>query len=79
MDRDRSAAGEIRTAANHLRLAVNGSYKAELHEAAAALRERDGGSSDAAVLAEFTGRLVDLLDVLSEGRAGRRPVSASSR
>jgi hypothetical protein len=66
MARDRSAAGEIRTAANHLRLAVNGSYKAEMYEAVAALRERDGGPSDAAALADFRGHLADLLDVLSE-------------
>jgi hypothetical protein len=66
MARDRGAAGEIRTAANHLRIAVNGSYPAEVQEAAAALRERDGGPSDAAAMANFRGYLADLLDLLSE-------------
>lgn len=66
MARDRTAAGEIRTAASHLRLAVNGGYPAEMLEAVAALRERDGGPSDTAGLADFRGYLADLLDVLSE-------------
>jgi hypothetical protein len=66
MARDPGAAGEIRTSANHLRLAVNGSYPAEVIEAVAALRERDGGGSDAAAVADFRGYLADLLDVLDE-------------
>lgn len=67
MARDRRVAGEIRSAANHLRLAVNGSYPAEVGEAVAALRERDGGRPDATELADFRGRLADVLDVLEEG------------
>jgi hypothetical protein len=66
MARDRGATGEIRTAANHLRLAVNGSYPAEVAEAVAALRERDGGPTDEAALADFRGYLADLLDVISD-------------
>jgi hypothetical protein len=66
MTRDRAAAGEVRTAANHLRLAVNGGYPAEVAEAVAALRERDGGSPDDRVrVAEFRGILADLLDVIT--------------
>jgi hypothetical protein len=66
MAHDRSAAGDICTAASRLRLAVNGGYPAEMLEAVAALRERDGSLSDAAALAELRGYLADLLDVLSE-------------
>jgi hypothetical protein len=65
MARDRRAAGAICNAANHLRLAVDGGHAGEVQQAVAALRERDAAPSDAAALAEFRGRLADLLDVLS--------------
>ncbi|HEX6042705.1 GSU2403 family nucleotidyltransferase fold protein [Longimicrobium sp.] len=64
MARDRRAAGEIGSAGNNLRLAVNGGYPGEVNEAVAALRERDATPSEAAALAEFRGRLADLLDLL---------------
>lgn len=66
MARDRSAAGEIRNAANNLRLAVNGGHQSEMMEAVAALREREAAPSETAAIAEFRGRLADLLDVLAE-------------
>lgn len=74
MARDRRAATEIHNAANHLRLAVNGSHQSEVREAVAALGEREATPSEAAALAEFRGRLADLLDLLSA-----RPSVASGR
>lgn len=65
MAQDRGTAGEIRNAANNLRLAVNGSYQGEMLEAVAALRERESTPSDTAALADFRGRLADLLDLLA--------------
>lgn len=64
MARDRRVVGEIRNAGNNLRLAVNGAYPGEMNEAVAALRERDATQSGSAALAEFRGRLTDLLDLL---------------
>ncbi len=64
MARDRSVAGEISTATNNLRLAVDGSYPGEMLEAVASLRERELVPSDTAALADFRGRLADLLDLL---------------
>lgn len=62
---DNKAAGEIRTAANNLRL-VNGSFEAEMKMAVAALHEREPGRSQASVSAELRGHLGDLLDIFSE-------------
>jgi hypothetical protein len=64
MARDRGAAGEIRHAANNLRLAVNGGCQGDVVEAVAALREREAAPSDTAATADFRGRLADLLDLL---------------
>lgn len=65
MARDRRAAAEIRDAGGKLRLAVGGGYEAEVLDAVAALRERDAAPSGAAALAEFRGRLADLLDLFA--------------
>jgi hypothetical protein len=65
MARDRNAAGEIRAAANNLRLAVNGGCQGELVEAVAALREREAAPSETAAVADFRGRLADLLEILT--------------
>lgn len=63
---DNKAAGEIRTAANNLRLAVNGSFEAEVQMAVAALREREPGRSPVSLSADLRGHLGDLLDTFSE-------------
>jgi hypothetical protein len=64
--RDKKAAGEIRTGANNLRLAVNGSFEADVQMAVAALREREPGRSETTTSAELQGHLKDLLDIFSE-------------
>lgn len=66
MANDNRAAGEIRTAANNLRL-VKGSFDAEVKMAVAALRERDPGRSPTSVSAELHGHLEDLLSIFSGG------------
>ena len=45
---------------------MNGSYPAKMLEAVAALRERDGGPSDPAAMADFRGYLADLLEIISD-------------
>jgi hypothetical protein len=63
---DNMAAGEIRTAVNNLRLAVNGSFEAEVQRAVAALREREPGRSQISISAEVRGHLADLLGIFSK-------------
>lgn len=66
MAKHKQAAGEIRTAANNLRLAVNGSFEPEMQRAVAALREREPERTLASASAELRGPLTDLLDIFSE-------------
>jgi hypothetical protein len=66
MAHDNKAAGEIRTGANNLRLAVNGSFETDLRMAIAALRVREPGRSEASTSAEFRGHLQDLWEIFSE-------------
>lgn len=61
-----SARGEIRYAANMLKLVVEGNFQRELPEVARMLREREPGISEDAAIAGIRGHLTDLVEILEE-------------
>jgi hypothetical protein len=69
---DRPAANSMREAANKLRLALTGSAGGTVTQAAAMLRERETGGSEAAAENDVRGSLTDLLEILEEVLGPRR-------